>query len=148
VLQENEGEDLEADVDAEELEGQVQGEVDEGEAGVVRQGEAERRLETRREDLHLDARLRGHGHRGAQEPQDPGLDLADVVQDDRGGALECLAAQHRPHVRLPRCAILSITGCFSFFFPPPGIYSSIFGHFWAQLPPPLITHTHPPPTAY
>lgn len=94
VLEQYEREDLEADVDAEELERQVQREVDEGEARVVGQGEAEGRLQGRRQYLDLDARLGRHGDRRAQQPHDPGLDLAHVVLHDRGGAVERLAAQH------------------------------------------------------
>ena len=107
VLQQNEGEDLEAHLDAEELEGQVERKVDEGEARVIWEGEAHRRLVHRREYANLDARLGRHGYWGAQQSQYPRLDLAHVVQDDRGGAIERLPAQHRPHVRVPVVRILS-----------------------------------------
>ena len=53
VLEYDEREDLQARLHAEQLERQVQGEVDQGEPGVVRQGQRQRRVQLRRQKLNL-----------------------------------------------------------------------------------------------
>ena len=99
MLEENQRDHLDADVDAEQLERQVQREVDEVEAGVVGQREQHGRLV--RQDVDDELRLAGQGRGRAQQPQDPGLDLADLARDQRGdlvgGEGAARAGQNAPH---------------------------------------------------
>ena len=64
VLEYDEREDLEAHVDAEQLQRKVQWEVDEREPRVVRQGERQRAVQVRRQQLDLrgeEAQVTGSG---------------------------------------------------------------------------------------
>ena len=97
VLEHDEGEHFEARVHAEELERQVEREVDHVEAGVVRQGEDERRrAEGAGQDVQLDAGLARDGHGSAQEAEDPRLDVAHVVHHHGRRRLRHLARQEAP----------------------------------------------------
>ena len=106
VLEHDEREDLEAGVDAQELQRQMQREVDHRETGVVGQGEDQRRrLKGPWQNVQLHSRLARYGHRSAQQPEDPRLDVPHVVQDDGRGRLARLARQQTPN-RIPNIKII------------------------------------------
>lgn len=66
--------------------------IDQGESGVIGQGEAQGRLHGGRQNFNLDFGLARNGHRRAQKSKNPGLDLPDVMEDDGRGVLEGLAS--------------------------------------------------------
>ncbi len=80
VFQQNAGQDLQTSIDSQQLQGQVEREVYNAEAGRVWKGKGQSRLQFMGEHFHVNTSLTSNRHRGAQQSIHPWLDLPQVLK--------------------------------------------------------------------
>lgn len=75
----------------------MQRKVDQGEPGMIRQSEAQRRLHVGRYYLDLDARLRRNRNGATEQPQYPRLDLANIMEHEGWRISQNLPGKNGPY---------------------------------------------------